>query len=1102
MPPTLPALLALALAQAAAVPPNVQGEPAAEAPETDATARVPTRRYVIERIEVRGLSRTRPEAVRRHVLVERGRAARSGARAALAARAPAARLVLAGGDPRRARHRARQVVVVFDVVERNTLVVTDLVLGSTRPQPLYGGLGLSQQNFLGQGLGLSGAFVYGGSPEGRRNDPDRYAVRAGFFAPDLRSRACGWWPASSALFLRGEELSCADVKCADFARQLRGGAAHPLPAAGRRPGAGAAPRPLRAALRHLPGGAGARHPHRPGRGRGPVRRRRLVDPGRLTGTYEVDTRDDFFYPTEGFLALGQVGFASRLVGGDYEYSRYLLQAETAYSLLPPAAAVPGGAGGDPGRRARSSTGSTPPTSPTSRVGPALGRAMELNFSTDSRYDALLAMAGLEYGFPLWTRHDAPVPPRLPGAGGARRSGRRPASAAAAPTFSQGPALRRRGPPARHRHRHLQPLGRLRCWTTPCDLARAHAASPSRSGSRRLAGRAARAGGGRAGPRPARSPVRLTAVKGRAVASLRPVRRLRHRTGSRSSGNGLTNVVEIYTSVLPARRRSRRPPSTAGSSRSCSTSGRRPTRSRSRTRSTRRAGAWSSRASPPCARSSSDQRDVDLGPVAGAAGGLQRGGAGRGQPDLQGAAAADARVHRRRRPAAGPAAPAACSAPWRASCCASRTPAATCTLLRSTPVQPGARCCRDDRTAPRPPPRPPAGRPGCAARCASPASSSGSPPRWWWPPRCRWWRRCCWPTGWRPRTWPWGSTRGWCSGCRASRASSATCSRRASSSTPRRPASWPAASRCAAAARGLPCRRRHPAHPAAAPGHLGLGPDGAVLAERETAEAERGRVARGARPGWSCRTAGGSTASSPSRPSTSPIWPRPGTWPRRSRGWTRCGPRSAAPTSAPSARCWSAGRSPAAVLGIWLARRTTRRVSHLVGGGAAAGRPATSRCRSIPGRFADEVADLTRAFNQMVREVRESRDRIVYLEKISGWQEVARRLAHEIKNPLTPMKLAFQQLEARWDQQGDDARPGLRQAAGRRRRDRARGDRHPAAAGGGVLRLRQAARRPARAGRPGGVRGGVRPPEPAADGRAPTSRWCGRPAPARWRSTAP
>jgi len=103
---------------------------------------------------------------------------------------------------------------------------------------------------------------------------------------------------------------------------------------------------------------------------------------------------------------------------------------------------------------------------------------------------------------------------------------------------------------------------------------------------------------------------------------------------------------------------------------------------------------------------------------------------------------------------------------------------------------------------------------------------------------------------------------------------------------------------------------------------------------------------------------------------------------------------------------------AAGIGILLARRTTRRVSDLVGAvrRLAAGDLAV---QVDPGRSTDEVAGLARAFNAMVREVRESRDRIVYLEKISGWQEVARRLAHEIKNPLTPMKLAFQQLDARW-----------------------------------------------------------------------------------------
>jgi two-component system, NtrC family, nitrogen regulation sensor histidine kinase NtrY len=103
---------------------------------------------------------------------------------------------------------------------------------------------------------------------------------------------------------------------------------------------------------------------------------------------------------------------------------------------------------------------------------------------------------------------------------------------------------------------------------------------------------------------------------------------------------------------------------------------------------------------------------------------------------------------------------------------------------------------------------------------------------------------------------------------------------------------------------------------------------------------------------------------------------------------------------------------AGLAGALLARRTTRRLSDLV----AAVRQLAKGNLAVqvdPGRARDEVAALARAFNTMVREVRQSRDRIVYLEKISGWQEVARRLAHEIKNPLTPIQLAFQQLEARW-----------------------------------------------------------------------------------------
>ena len=66
---------------------------------------------------------------------------------------------------------------------------------------------------------------------------------------------------------------------------------------------------------------------------------------------------------------------------------------------------------------------------------------------------------------------------------------------------------------------------------------------------------------------------------------------------------------------------------------------------------------------------------------------------------------------------------------------------------------------------------------------------------------------------------------------------------------------------------------------------------------------------------------------------------------------------------------------------------------------------------------DEIGDLTVSFNKMVKELGENRGRIIYLEKISSWQDIARRLAHEIKNPLTPINLAMQELHVQY--KGDD-----------------------------------------------------------------------------------
>ena len=69
---------------------------------------------------------------------------------------------------------------------------------------------------------------------------------------------------------------------------------------------------------------------------------------------------------------------------------------------------------------------------------------------------------------------------------------------------------------------------------------------------------------------------------------------------------------------------------------------------------------------------------------------------------------------------------------------------------------------------------------------------------------------------------------------------------------------------------------------------------------------------------------------------------------------------------------------------------------------------------VPESSDDELGALARALDRMLAEVDTSRARIEYLQRISAWQEMARRLAHEIKNPLTPIQLAVQDIHRRYD----------------------------------------------------------------------------------------
>jgi len=101
-------------------------------------------------------------------------------------------------------------------------------------------------------------------------------------------------------------------------------------------------------------------------------------------------------------------------------------------------------------------------------------------------------------------------------------------------------------------------------------------------------------------------------------------------------------------------------------------------------------------------------------------------------------------------------------------------------------------------------------------------------------------------------------------------------------------------------------------------------------------------------------------------------------------------------------------------GVVVARATTRKATALSRVMARVGEGDLDVRAQARGR--DELATLARAFNGMLDELAQAQRRVAYLQRIGAWQGMARRIAHEIKNPLTPIQLAVQQLR--------DKDPGL------------------------------------------------------------------------------
>ncbi len=79
-------------------------------------------------------------------------------------------------------------------------------------------------------------------------------------------------------------------------------------------------------------------------------------------------------------------------------------------------------------------------------------------------------------------------------------------------------------------------------------------------------------------------------------------------------------------------------------------------------------------------------------------------------------------------------------------------------------------------------------------------------------------------------------------------------------------------------------------------------------------------------------------------------------------------------------------------------------------------------RALPVDTKDEIGELVQTFNQMQEQLADSRRKLAQQERQLAWREMARQVAHEIKNPLTPMKLSVQHLRRSF-QTLDNGTPG-------------------------------------------------------------------------------
>jgi two-component system, NtrC family, nitrogen regulation sensor histidine kinase NtrY len=97
-----------------------------------------------------------------------------------------------------------------------------------------------------------------------------------------------------------------------------------------------------------------------------------------------------------------------------------------------------------------------------------------------------------------------------------------------------------------------------------------------------------------------------------------------------------------------------------------------------------------------------------------------------------------------------------------------------------------------------------------------------------------------------------------------------------------------------------------------------------------------------------------------------------------------------------------------LISLWVSARITRPLEDLAEGAREVASGRWDTVIKLRGR--DEIGQLATAFNEMTETLTAQREQLVQTERVAAWRELARRLAHELRNPLFPLQITVENLQ--------------------------------------------------------------------------------------------